>query len=268
MSQSERRKRNQAVQGGGVFIAYAHPEQIDAEFHGSLMDLIWADAVGKRRIVGHGGYIRMSSGPRIAATRNKLVKQFLGRPESAEWLWMVDADMTFTPDIVDRLLASADKNERPIVGGLCFAGGRGPFAYPTLYRFAKDIHGAPLCMRIEDYPRDALLRVDATGAACLLVHRSVFQAILANRPNTAFPWFAEAELPNPAGEAREIGEDITFCMRAAEAGFPVYVDTSIRVGHRKMFVLDEYEYDEIQADVANRGREAVDAEWLKRRGYA
>jgi predicted ATP-grasp superfamily ATP-dependent carboligase len=47
-------------------------------------------------------------------------------------------------------------------------------------------------------------------------------------------WFVYATL---AGEA--VGEDITFCLRAAEAGFPTHVDTSIKCGHEKPVVIDE-----------------------------
>jgi hypothetical protein len=34
-----------------------------------------------------------------------------------------------------------------------------------------------------------------------------------------------------------MGEDLTFCMRAAAAGLPIHVHTGIQVGHVKTTVL-------------------------------
>jgi hypothetical protein len=77
-------------------------------------------------------------------------------------------------------------------------------------------------------------RCSATGAAFLLVHRSVIQGIADRKYNEAFPWFQETEMSgNPAGE------DITFCLRAELLGFPVHVDTSVKVGHHKSQLLTE-----------------------------
>ena len=85
----------------------------------------------------------------------------------------------------------------------------------------------------------------ATGAAFLLIHRSVLVAMRDRKFNAAFPWFQETELAgHPAGE------DLTFCIRAGILGLPVFVDTRVRIGHHKSIVLD---HDMFQAQ-----REASD----------
>ena len=57
-----------------------------------------------------GGTIRIDSGPILDVGRNRLAAAFLDT--SAEWLLMVDTDMTFPPDALERLLA----NGAPVVG--------------------------------------------------------------------------------------------------------------------------------------------------------
>ena len=73
----------------------------------------------------------------------------------------------------------------------------------------------------------------ATGAAFLLIHRSALETMRDRQFNVTFPWFQETEL---AGQP--VGEDITFCLRAGQLQLPVFVDTSIQVGHHKSIVLD------------------------------
>src|SRR5690606_5921285 len=83
--------------------------------------LLW-DAFHARRIVGGEHYDKAPIECRangIAAGRNSLARLALER--GVEWLFMVDADMGFMPDALDRLVAAADPVERPVIGGLCFA---------------------------------------------------------------------------------------------------------------------------------------------------
>jgi len=109
---------------------FRHPtNELDGVFAERLMDLQDYDWLHNRRI---RKWIFIESGPRIAAARNRVVEQWLTDPAST-WLWMLDTDMTFTPDTLDRLLDAADPVERPIVGGLCFAGGRDFRIAPTIY---------------------------------------------------------------------------------------------------------------------------------------
>lgn len=176
----------------------------------------------------------------IAWGRNGIVKAFLSG--EADWLFMVDSDMGFEADTVDRLLQSADQNERPIVGGLAFGqlaikdskGPLGDLRYrviPTIYRYVSGT--PPKTTPVEDYPRDAIVECDATGAACLLIHRRVLEAMRDKFP-APMRWFDNMVL-----DGRYFGEDITFCLRAKSLGFPIYVDTSVKTSHRKVRYLVE-----------------------------
>jgi hypothetical protein len=88
-----------------------------------------------------------------------------------------------------------------------------------------------------DYERDALVEVSATGAACLLIHRTVLHRI---REKVGPHWFDP--ITHPKGTT--FSEDLSFCVRVAAVGFPIHVDTRVRTTHDKHGVfLDELEIE-------------------------
>jgi hypothetical protein len=238
-----------------VCVATLAATDVPIHFMSCWGDMLQYDACRGRHLVDGGGTMKITSGPRIAEARSQLVDAFFGEETLAEasWLLMIDSDMTFPPDLVERMLKVADAETVPILGALCFAGGRDHAPYPTIYReVAAEANGKPF-VGIEpyhDYPRDALVKVGGTGAACLMVHRQVFIAMshpypegfgtTADGTKSPYPWFVEG-LVTPTGEP--IGEDIAFCRRATQLGIPIHVDTSVKLGHVKTFILDEGWYD-------------------------
>jgi GT2 family glycosyltransferase len=161
--------------------------------------------------------------------RNALVFNFLAHHVEADWLLFVDSDMTFQKELVDRLLAIADSDSRPVVAGLCFGGWSGSYVFPEMYRVSEEGTIGP----IAEWEEGELLRVDSVGAGCLLVHRSVFLKLFLHYSESPVPFFAAVENHD---------EDEVFCSRLSEMGIPVYVDTSTILGHCKRTVIDESDY--------------------------
>lgn len=227
-----------------VVIGYCHPEQVSGRFCDSLVGLLLYDASGPKNVVTPGGgTIALQSGPRIAEARSQIVDDFLTNPihEGVDWLLMLDSDMVFAPDLVAQLLKHAHPTRVPILGGLCFAGSPGGSQYPTVYRAYNEDDGALAVEPVDDFPDGALVKVGATGAACLLVHRNVYREMSAKfgkqpdgRPNP-YPWFAEGLT---TAKGIPLGEDIAFCRKAMLLGIPIHVHTGIVVGHRKTATLD------------------------------
>jgi hypothetical protein len=163
---------------------------------------------------------------------------------------MVDSDMGFGSDIVERLIATATDRGVPVVGGLAFAhktDGKASFygikyrAQPTLYRFVETDDNVGVTPMF-DYERDAVVEVDATGGACLLIHRTVFETIRAKRGDT---WFNPITFPQGP---TTFSEDLSFCFRVKECGLPIFIDTSVKTTHDKGGVfLDEEYFDRQQA---------------------
>jgi glycosyltransferase involved in cell wall biosynthesis len=228
---------------GAVAIAYIHQDEVLYSWHHSLIQLLDHDLANNVRIWS-GGFIAMRCGTDgLAQARNNAVREFL-KDAKADWLWWVDCDMGFMPDTVDRLLEAADPVERPVMGALTFAnrevdndgmGGRRALAAPVIMHWTHVGGEAGFDTRW-DYPRDTVVRCDGVGAACVLIHRSVFEKVAERYgPN----WYTRA--PNPStGEM--ISEDLSFCARMMALGIPVHVHTGVPTTHAKRFWLAEEDY--------------------------
>jgi GT2 family glycosyltransferase len=176
--------------------------------------------------------LRYESGPNISTPRNLVVDEFL-RSYTAPWLLMVDTDMVFAGDALDRLIAAADPVERPVVGALCFSPAAGEVR-PTMYELTQKPSGELAFAHWESWPEDACVRVSATGTGFLLMHRDALERVRASSGDVAAPWFRESPVGAPLAL---MGEDMTFCLRCAAAGIPVHVHTGVQVGHMKPEML-------------------------------
>jgi hypothetical protein len=224
----------------GVVVSWVRGPYVNGEFAECLLSLVDFDNRLHQRIIGgRGGFVSQSSSANISAGRNELCKKFLDY-STAPWLLMLDTDMTFDADLVERLLEHADPDKAPIVGGLCFSMDEDRSLFPTLYDLAGTVE-RPEFVRYHEFPPESMFQVAATGAACLLIHRSALERIRdyvdPDHPerrgfSEAFQWFQESEFFD-----RRMGEDITFCLRAGRCGIPVHVNTAVKLGHIKQFAL-------------------------------
>lgn len=249
---------------GSVVPGFLDDGHWSACFGLSYLELTLRDLGHKQRIIRENGlYLRKCAGTAgIPDGRNEVAARFLDETDG-EWLWFVDTDMGFAPDTVDRLVASADRATRPVMGGLCFAQRRiepRPFhasrfgIIPTVYQYVEtddEVGFAP----IEAYDVDTVIEVSGTGAACLLIHRSALEKVRASYGDA---WFDPAKHPTGLkGKPRTFSEDLSFCVRLAAVGVPVHVDTAVKTVHEKGGIfLDEDAYDRQQA-LARLEREAV-----------
>jgi hypothetical protein len=225
-------------------ICYIHPGQVHSDFMECVLDLLLYDTALHKRIVDGGGRLAVQASANLSGPRNGLVRQFLAYGQ-ADWLFMVDTDMTFSPDTLERLLEFADPDKAPIVGGLCFGFDENGEVQPTLYGLDGEADDVKV-VRYHEWPPDTMWQVAATGAACLVIHRSALEAMrdaqVPNRNgrlgfNDAFPWFQETE-----HDGAPVGEDITFCWRANLLQIPVHVNTAVQVGHIKKRLLSMESY--------------------------
>jgi len=252
---------------GAVTVGFLHPGQQASCFVKSKTDLLLFDMSHKQRIMGHsfGEFGLEAHAARINAARNELARNFLDH-STAEWLFMVDADMGFAEDTVERLILAAHPEDRPVVGGLCFgqkSDGRGPFyakrnrIVPTLftmYETDDEVGFVPML----DYPRDELVAIDATGAACLLIHRSALERV---RTEHGDRWFQPIEVPKGKNGYTEFSEDMSFCIRLKACGIQLYAHTGIQTTHDKGGIfLDEGTYD-VQS-LTRRKSDSRFADWI------
>lgn len=223
-----------------VCLGFMSPGEIRHETTESICGTYHRYSEQSRKVLR--GFVGLQSGPRVAEGRSQMVDAFIRT--KCDWLWMVDADMVWQAEALDQLLCVAEDYDARVVGGLCFGGRGGHNLFPTIYRFIDDEFGIGTDV-VRDYPKDQVIQVAATGAAFLLIHKSVFAEMrqafgtLPNGQPNPYPWFVES-----SNGGRPFGEDISFCVRCKGLDIPIFIDTSIKVGHVKHMELTEAGYIE------------------------
>lgn len=154
----------------------------------------------------------------IAEMRNNIVEEALAA--KCTHLLMIDTDMIYHPNTIYSLLA----HERPVVGALCFR--RKPPFDPLMLKGQPGSYTS-----IDEWNKDDLVEVDATGTGCLMFDMDIFKKM----PR---PWFVVRR--NPDGSP--IGEDIGFCHELRKAGYRIFVDTSIPSAHLSTMQVTEETY--------------------------
>ena len=178
---------------------------------------------------------RRARSQNVWKARNEIVGGFL--LTDCDYLFFVDADMGLPENTLERLLSVAHVDERPIVAGLCFGQQESGFndadystrfrCFPTVNMWNVEDGEVVSFSIIADYPRDSVIRIDSTGAACVLIHRTVLEKM---RAEFGDRWFTP--IPHK-GSGGQFGEDTSFFLRCRELGVPVHMDTSVKTSHDK-----------------------------------
>ena len=166
----------------------------------------------------------------VTDARNFIVKEFLDNPIFGEcqYLLMVDSDMSTTPNILEMALYN-----KPIIGALTF--------------MVKEGQIVPIAMRrqgrgysvISPLPANALVEVDATGTGCLMIRRDAFSSL--KRP------FFEYVLDEDG--LGQMGNDFYFCMKAKEAGLPIFVHTAYMTAHDQTVDITDMYFTQLKGEV-------------------
>lgn len=165
-------------------------------------------------LVAHGGYdfhiLVASEGYTIAENRNYIAVQAVNN--GSEYLLMIDDDMTFPPDTLDRLL----ENKKDIVG----------VAYHPrsetgqIIKYLDETHIVKLEETTDPKYKDTF-ECHATGTGIILIKCDVFKRI--PRPWFMFEYFETGQC--------KLGEDWWFCEKAKKYGIKTWADPKIKVGH-------------------------------------
>ncbi len=159
-----------------------------------------------------------------------------------DYIMWIDSDVVFNRDNFERLLEAdkdiisgwyMDKDEEPAFGFLKKEEdkyGRKVSPMPlydknNVYSFYKDF---------EVRDKKELYKVDWIGMGWMLIKRGVMEKV-------KYPWFAPktVRVGKPGKDIlyTSLSEDISFQLNLKEAGFDIWLDPLIRVGHEKIRVL-------------------------------
>lgn len=245
-------------EGTAVAVAYCHSSRVSHSWHRSMMQLVGYDKSVGANLLRRLPFAVSCSGPgSLVEGRNLAVKHFLDESDE-DYLLFVDTDMGFTPDAVETLVFAADPVTRPVVGGLCFAlkhtgpDGKGGFnvtPLPTLFQWGETPEQGHGFVSRFKYPENTLTQVAGTGAAFLLVHRSVYERLRKEQGDT---WFNEVQYL----DGTKISEDLSFCYRVGQLDVPVYVHTGVSVTHHKELWLSDKDYRQPEREPRQRWQEA------------
>ena len=150
--------------------------------------------------------------------RNQVVKDFL--EQQYDYLWWIDDDIVPPPNAMRKMVEILEKNDHiDAIGATCFSmkhdGGQ-YFPYPVTLRFNED-------RKYEVYYGSGVEEVDATGGACVMVKRRVYEAV--ERPYE-FLYHKDGTL--------ELTCDFLVWQKAKGAGFNLYVDFDLLCDHQRI----------------------------------
>lgn len=152
----------------------------------------------------------------ISNNRNKIVKKFLSMKDY-DYLLMIDSDIVPPLNFLDLVDYDVD-----IITPIMFAyraEGIVPLALEKNNHGGYNVIGE---QEGKDYADAGLLRVDATGTGCMFIKRKVLED-----PRLRAPFLDEFDEDG----VRKLGLDLSFCKRAIEAGYKVYVHTDFVASH-------------------------------------
>lgn len=186
------------------------------------MDMVatgFAQSLAMLKKGGHETAIMFQVGSLIYEARNKLAKQAIKM--GADYTMWFDSDMIFEPDTMIRLLA----HDKPIVSGAYFR--RCPPYHLVAFEKCD-------CSKDGREWSDLPLPTEPTkcggvGFGCVLVRTDVLFDVAAKFKT----WFEPLN---------GFGEDLSFCWRARECGYDIWLDPSVSCGHVGNIVVNESFY--------------------------
>jgi len=209
--------------------------------------------------------------------RNDLILSLRKRGQPADFVLFMDDDMVPPVDALIKMLA----HDKDIVAGACTVRKDPPHPnfrvwVPELFSF-RTAFDWPGCRNTEP-PPDGLIEVGGVGAAFLLVRTTVLDKIgeyylscrferehmgmseeVAQRVEAGRRKMAEETgnefwfefLKHPWGDG-EFGEDLSFCFKARECGYKIFVDVTVKVGHVGTYAYGIDDYLSYQGEIIAR----------------
>lgn len=220
-----------------VSIGWIDGGQVDGLFAVSMLNLFTARNSRISTVIRVGGSL-------LSRQRNEVVTAFLD-DNDADWLFFIDTDEVISPEAFDKITDAAHDKDRPVVAGLYWGQFPGNDVYPSATPMVFRINETGRYDPVWDLPSDAVIPIDAAGTGCLLIHRSVLEAmrVASNESpvgvHEAGRWCWFRDMP-VAGDW--FGEDIYFSRRVRDLGFNMVAATGARLEHHKTYWLGERQY--------------------------
>lgn len=170
--------------------------------------------------VGDECSVSFQVGSLVSESREKLAALAISR--DADYVLWLDSDMTFEPDLMERLMKHMETYD--IVTGLYFRR-RPPFS-PVIFKRLHLEGDVCLFEDYTEYPEDRVFEVEGIGFGCVMMKTEVLLSVFARYKN-CFTMMGRN------------GEDVSFSMRARNCGYKIWCDPSIKCGHIAYSMVNE-----------------------------
>jgi hypothetical protein len=279
-SQGEQKQPKQYE--GAVYIGVVGSEAENGECRDSIAQLARRTGdVGPQFIRGTKGY----------EVRQMHFNNWLEKTDCA-FMFLMDADQIFPPDALERMRS----RQMPYLSGMYLRRQFAPVA-PVWLTLNAD-RNFPLIPALEIPADTGLTEIAASGWGCILIHRDVVTAVrallkgepevieddmdlwpydlnkimaalevlktLSKRQDVAAAAMAEyveilsQEIKPLRGAKDVVGSDIRFPFYARLAGFPLFLDTSVRCKHMLNYPLGIEDFEHMNKDVKANLESQVD----------
>ena len=194
-------------------------DMVHTEFMRNLLSL---------RIIGEAQYA-IAQSSLVYDSRNILsVQAICGGFDRTLWL---DSDLTFDPDLMERLSKRLDEGA-DLASGLYFS--RKPPFRPVIYDGCRiaEVNGKRqnIAVVYDDYP-EGVFDIEACGFGGVMIRTKLLNAV-------------REKFGHPFSPIEGFGEDLSFCMRAANLGAKMVCDSTVKMGHIGQVVISEKHFKE------------------------
>lgn len=226
-----------------ITIGICSPGYVSTMFMTSILDLARSQKVLNQFVTLEGSGV-------ISRLRNQVVATYLEKTKD-DWLLMIDTDQQIDIPSFKKLIAAADKDERPIVAGVVFGGWQTGQMYlepvPCIFKLGE---GGGL-YAYHDYPKDTVVEIDAAGTGCLMIHRSVLEKFRdeADQLHQGDKWCWFQDMPL---HQEWVGEDLLFCLRARGFGYKIHAVTGCILPHERRYWLKAEHHEDFKRFVDKR----------------
>ena len=167
-----------------------------------------------------------------APARNGIVSRFYG-----DWLFMLDTDHTFEPDITHRMLRTMQTLNIDVLTGI-YQFKKPPYS-PVIYAFIDNDDDKELARPIANWDRSVpVFTVSSAGAGCLMVKRTIYDRISNELDEEPFTRIAS------------FSEDHSFFKRLHKLGIKTYCDQRIQCNHLIMRSIELDDFEGFDGDVS------------------
>lgn len=196
----------------------------------------------------------------VARARNIAASDFL--KTDCDVLLTIDDDIVFSPR--DALKLCREALDKDMVCGMYLTRG------PTKRQPASLLKDG---QTVEFWIDQPLVEIEFLATGFMAVSRRVFEKVAEGLPLCMqdtdypfYPFYLQMVIPWPSSVNLYLSEDWAFCQRAKDAGFKLWLDPTIRLGHIGQFI---WRIDEIDVQPGSPGPVKVEKHgntttWLKR----